>query len=267
MIYDCHLHTSFSADCEVSPEIMIEQGIKNGLSGICMTDHQDEDFPYEKVQFDLDLPAYYKKYQELQARYEKDLELLFGVELGLQPHLKENLASYVKSAPFDFVIGSIHLINRVDPWYPDYFEGRDDHSAFTEYFEVALENVKSFQDFDAFGHLDYIIRYSPNKNKNYSYATYRDFIDEILKILVHKGIGLELNTGSIKSGLDTPNPCKEILLRYKEMGGEIITLGSDAHVPDYVGYHLKDMQELLKECGFRYFTTFKERKPRMHKLV
>lgn len=263
MIYDCHLHTNFSGDCDVAPEIMIEQGIKKGLSGICMTDHQDADFPYPKVTFDLDLAAYYKKYQELKEHYGKHLDLLFGVELGIQPHLTAELADYVKSSPFDFIIGSIHLVNRIDPWYPDYFEGRDDKDAFIEYFECALENLKTFRDFDVFGHLDYIIRYSPNKNKNYSYEAFHEIIDEILKILVYNGIGLEINTGSIKSGLDTPNPCKEILLRYREMGGEIITFGSDAHKPEYVGYKLKEMQELAKECGFKYFAVFKERKPNM----
>lgn len=266
MVYDCHLHTNFSGDCDVAPEIMIEQGIKNGLTGICMTDHQDADFPYPKIAFDLDLSAYYKKYQELKTRYGKQLDLLFGVELGIQPHLAAELSDYVKSYPFDFIIGSIHLVNRIDPWYPDYFEGRDDRTAFIEYFECALENLKAFRDFDVFGHLDYIIRYSPNKNKNYSYEAFRHIIDEILKILVENGIGLEINTGSIKSGLDTPNPCKEILLRYKEMGGEILTFGSDAHKPEFVGYKLKEMQELAKECGFKYFSTFKERKPKMHLL-
>lgn len=263
MLYDCHLHTSFSADCDVLPELMIEQGIKNGLSGICMTDHQDADFPYPKVAFDLDLTSYRQKYLELKEHYQKELDLLFGVELGIQPHLKDELSSYVKSAPFDFIIGSIHLVNRVDPWYPDYFEGRDDYSGFLEYFECALLNLKTFQNFDVFGHLDYIVRYSPNKNKNYSYLAFQDLIDEILKILVEKGIGLEINTGSIKSGLDAPNPCPEILKRYRELGGEIITFGSDAHKPEYVGYHLKEMQELAKSCGFRYFSVFRNRKPDM----
>lgn len=266
MLYDFHLHTNFSGDCQIPPEIMIEQGIQKGLAGICITDHQDFDFPYEKVTFDLDIPDYYAKYLELKDFYKESLQLFFGVELGLQPHLAEKHSAYVNTHPFDFVIGSIHLVNRVDPWYPDYFIGRDDHSAFEEYFEDLVKNIRGYHDFDVLGHLDYIIRYSPNKDKNYNYLDYQDYIDEALQILVAKGIGLEVNTGSIKSGLDCPNPCVGVLKRYQEFGGEILTLGSDAHKPEYVGYHFKEMQELLRSCGFRYFSTFHERKAKMHPL-
>ncbi len=262
---DFHVHTSFSADCSVSPETMLETALQKKLDILCITDHQDFDFPYKDsgLSFDLDLDVYEEKIHALQAEYNDKIDLRFGVELGLEPHLTKELTDFASAKPFDFIIGSIHLVHRVDPWYPEYFAGRKDTEAFEEYFEDVLTNIQSFHNFDVLGHLDYIIRYAPHKNKNYSYAAFQDIIDAILKELIHRGIGLELNTGSIKSGLDAPNPCREALVRYRELGGEIITLGSDAHKTEYLAYQLDEMQKLLLDCGFRYFTVFKDRKPEM----
>lgn len=264
---DFHLHTAFSADCDTPAEEMVQTAIKNGLDILCLTDHMDMDFPYPKVAFDLDTESYYQEYLRLKELYKDRLDLRFGVELGLQEHLVKEHKEYISSYPFDFVIGSLHLVNRVDPWYPDYFEGRSDEDAFTEYFQALYDNLKAYHDFDVLGHLDYIVRYSPNKNANYSYEKFQYLIDPILEFVVEHGIGLEVNTGSIKSGLNATNPAPEILTRYRELGGEIITLGSDAHVPQYVGFHLKEMQRLLKELGFTHFTVFKDRKPQMLPLL
>lgn len=262
---DFHVHTAFSADSSVSPEAMIETALQKKLDILCITDHQDFDFPYKDsgLSFDLDLDAYEKKIRALQENYKEKIDLRFGVELGLETHLTKQLSAFVHAKPFDFVIGSIHLVHRADPWYPEYFAGRREEDAFMEYFEYLLSNIKIFHDFDVLGHLDYIIRYAPHKNQFYSYDAFRDIIDAILEELIQNGIGLELNTGSIKSGLDAPNPCREVLVRYRELGGEIITLGSDAHKTEYLAYHLEEMQELLRDCGFRYFTAFKDRKPEM----
>ncbi len=264
---DFHVHTAFSTDCSVSPEAMIETAIQKKLDVLCITDHQDFDFPDKYIKytgaFDLDLDSYEEKIRALQERYKEKIDLRFGVELGLETHLTRQLAAFASSKPFDFIIGSIHLVHRVDPWYPEYFAGRKESDAFLEYFEDLLDNIKIFRNFDVLGHLDYIIRYAPHKNQFYSYEAFKDIIDAILQELIHNGIGLELNTGSIKSGLDAPNPCREVLERYRELGGEIITLGSDAHKTEYLAYHLDEMQELLFDCGFRYFTVFKDRKPEM----
>lgn len=260
---DFHLHTAFSADCDTPAEEMVQAAIENGLDILCLTDHMDMDFPYPKVAFDLDTESYYQEYLRLKELYKERLDLRFGVELGLQEHLAKEHNEYIHRHPFDFVIGSLHLVNRVDPWYPDYFKGRSDEDAFTEYFQALYDNLKAYYDFDVLGHLDYIVRYSPNKNANYSYEKFQYLIDPILEFVVEHGIGLEVNTGSVKSGLNATNPAPEILTRYRELGGEIITLGSDAHVTNYVGFHLKEMQSLLKELGFTHFTVFKDRKPQM----
>jgi len=116
------------------------------------------------------------------------------------------------------------------------------------------------------GHLDYIVRVTPTKDKNYSYDKYKDAIDPILELLVQQGKGLELNTGSFRYGLRQPHPCTDVLRRYHELGGEIITVGTDAHKPQDVGSYLDLASEILQLCGFKYYTIYEKRSPEYHKL-
>ena len=125
-----------------------------------------------------------------------------------------------------------------------------------------MENLDSFSDIDAYGHLDYVVRYGPNKNQFYTYEHYKDLIDEILKALIEKGIALEVNTAGYKYGLGAPNPHPDILRQYRRMGGELITVGSDAHAPEHLAYDFFRVNPLLKECGFSAYTVYENRKPR-----
>ena len=139
--------------------------------------------------------------------------------------------------------------------------------AYTEYFQSIIDNVKKFKNFDVYGHLDYVVRYGPNKDANYSYDEYKDVIDEILRLLVEEGKGLEVNTGGIKHNLKDLHPCMGILKRYRELGGEIVTVGSDAHTPQDLANGFDRAFEFLKECGFGYYTIFENRLPEFKKLV
>ena len=121
--------------------------------------------------------------------------------------------------------------------------------------------MQTLDCFDSYGHLDYVVRYGPARNLNYSYEAYQDLIDPILKTLIEKGKGLECNTGGLRYGLGHPNPCEDILRRYRQLGGEILTIGSDAHSPEQVGYGFQTASRLLAACGFRYYTVFHRRKP------
>ena len=202
-----------------------------------------------------------KTFQELKEKYGAQIELLFGLELGLQPHLKKEIPALADSMDFDFLIGSTHVVDRMDPYEDIYFQGRTEYESYHRYFEVLLENLKTFSCFDSCGHLDYVVRYGPNQNRNYSYTAFREILDEILKTLVDKQIALECNTAGFKYGLGHPNPTEEILRRYRELGGELLTLGSDAHQPKHLAYDFARAGELLKTCGFQYYTVYKKRQP------
>ena len=108
--------------------------------------------------------------------------------------------------PFDFVIGSSHVVHGIDPYYPKYYEGRSEKTAYREYFESILENLNTYSDFDVYGHLDYVVRYGPDHNRFYTYEAYADIIDEILRKLISMGKGIEVNTAGFKYGLGHPNP-------------------------------------------------------------
>ena len=257
------MHSSFSLDSDTPAEEMILSAISKGLKGICLTEHHDPDYPDipEKADWGLDIQNYHSSLLQLKEQYKDQLEIRFGIELGLQPHLANGFSSLLKEYPFDFVIGSSHVLHGEDPYYPRFFAGRDEAECYTEYFESILENLNAFSDFDVYGHIDYIVRYGPNKNQNYSYSRYREILDAILKSIIGKNVGLEINTGGFHYGLGQPNPCSEVIRRYRELGGEIVTIGADAHTPDTIARDFQKAAEILHTCGFRYYTVFRNRKP------
>lgn len=259
---DYHVHTSFSGDCTVLPDVMIEHAIERGITHLCLTDHMDYDFTDSEVCFEFDPEEYFRRLNALKETYADRIRLAVGIELGLQPYLGKKHHNLIFSHSFDFVIGSIHLVHSRDPYYPSFYEGRPEEDAYLEYFQCALQNLKAYSNFDVFGHLDYVVRYGPNRNRYYSYRKYKELLDEILRTLIKKDIGLEVNTGGFRYGLNAPNPCKEIICRYRELGGEIVTLGSDAHEPAFLAYEFPRAAELLRACGFHSYYIFQSRKPR-----
>lgn len=266
MLWDTHMHTDFSGDSDAAPESMIQQAIRKNLSGICITDHMDYDYPDDPDLFLLPLEKYFDTFSSLQEKYAGEFPVQIGIELGLQPHLAKKHADIVRQWPFDFVIGSSHVVHGIDPYYPHYYENRPESEAYEEYFSSILENIRAFDGFDVYGHLDYVVRYGPQRNANYSYERYRGLIDEILKELIARGKGIEINTAGFKYGLGHPNPTEDIIRRYHELGGEIITVGADAHCPEHIAYDFRKVPEILKASGFRYAAYFKERKPVFYKL-
>lgn len=266
MLADMHMHTEFSLDSCARIDHMADRAIAMGLDMITITDHIDWDFPEPDMLFDFDLDKYYKYIERAKRKYRGRLDIRMGVELGLQPHLSERYETMLKKYPFDLVIGSVHLLYDRDPYYPEAFQGMTDQQAYRVYFEQTLENVRAFHGFDSLGHLDYIVRYGKMKAKNYECSDYMDVIDEILKELVEHNIALEVNSAGLRKNLGFPNPHTDIIKRYKELHGEMITVGADGHKPPHIGYAFSELATILKDCGFAYYTRFKQRKPEFVKI-
>ncbi len=260
MLCDFHLHTDFSGDSQTPAAVQIEKAILLGMPRICITDHHDMDV-VSSCDFSLNLPAYFPAMKQLQTQYREKIQIEIGIELGLQNHISGKLMEVSSQYPFDYIIGSCHFIDSLDPYYPEFFQGKTEKQAYRRFFEVTLSRVQNLNCFDSLGHLDYVVRYGPSKNRDYHYSDYQDLIDCILKVLIQKGKALECNTGGFHYGLDHPNPCEEILCRYRELGGELLTIGSDAHSPEYIGFDFERARELLKCCGFSYYTVYHQRKP------
>lgn len=270
VLSDCHLHSHHSGDSEASMEDMILRGIELGLHTVCFTEHNDFGYPAAPDEpedlFLLNPDSYLYELLGLKEKYADRIKVLFGLELGLQTEVFRENAVFARSHEYDFIIGSSHICNGKDPYYPDFFEGRSDEEAYREYFRSELDNIRKFSNFDVYGHLDYVVRYGASKDRDYSYDKYKDILDAILETLLDKEKGIELNTGGFQKGLKDFNPCTDVLKRYRELGGEIITVGSDAHEPADMGYAFDRATEVLKECGFKYYTIFEKRTPEYIKL-
>lgn len=264
---DFHTHTYFSGDSETPMKDMMSKARELNLKYMCFTEHMDLDFPVTETDpeglFEVDTDAYFKEYTLLtQERYDSDTSFLFGIELGLQPQCANDYSEYIKKYPFDFIIGSSHICNKRDPYWPYFYEGRSEKEAYTEYFESIIDNIRAFDSFDVYGHLDYVVRYGPNQNRDYSYVKYAEIIDEILKLLIEKGKGIEVNSSALapRYHLGQPHPCSDIIKRYRSLGGEIITVGSDAHTTEGIASNFSEVCDILKSSGFKYYSIFKNRK-------
>lgn len=267
---DFHLHSSFSGDSDTPMENMILRGIELGLTDMCFTEHNDFDYPATSETpagyFELNPDAYLYDFLKLREKYANQIVLHFGAELGLQPHLTRRNAAFAKAHDYDFIIGSSHICNGKDPYYASFYEGRSQEDAYREYFESILENLKAYSNFDVYGHLDYVVRYGPRKDEGYSYELYHELFDKILTKLIDMEKGIEVNTAGLTKGIRDVHPCRDILKRYRELGGEIITVGSDAHTPKQIAHAFDQAGETLMACGFRYYAVFEKRQPVFHKL-
>lgn len=271
ILTDMHVHSYFSSDSKELPEAIIDTAIAKGFSYVYFTDHHDMDFPVNPAEpsmdFQLDFDIYIKKLSELRELYRNKIEVRLGVEQGICPETAPRIAELSNAYPFDFIIGSSHLssLTNGDPYYPSYYVGKSNVEAYREYFMSEVENVKLTDGFDVYGHLDYAVRYCPDSTFEYHFDDYRDIFEVLLKSLIEKGKGIETNTAGIAK-IGYPHPHIEALKLYKELGGEIITIGSDAHKKEDIGFGFDTAAKLLQTVGFKYYTVFKNRNAEFIKL-
>lgn len=262
-MFDYHMHSDFSADCETPMEETIENAIQKGMKEICFTEHIDYEYPDPTIVFELDLPRYDQKIKEMQAKYAGQITIKKGVEIGVQPYLLKRYEETLLKEEFDFIICSMHTTEKKDLHSGNFFKGKTVDEAYQIYYEELLECVEKFDQFNILGHVDLVKRYTEKKSKN----NFHEIIREIFKIIIPRGQGIELNTSGYRYGLDGGMPSRDILELYKECGGEVLTLGSDSHVAETVAYRFKESLDLFEDIGFKYLTTFSEQKPQFHKIA
>lgn len=243
MIVDSHIHTEFSADAEMKAEEALAAAEKQGI-GLVFTEHLDADYTSpDGRSFSFVPQDYWQAYDRLRGE-----NLQLGVEIGMRPSTRDYSAEFSRQVPFDLVICSQHLVDDLDIYYPEYYEGKDKQTAYHRYFVQMAENLRTHDFADVLGHIDYICRYAPYEDPNITYADFADELDAVLKAALLTDTVLEINTRRLgdKEALASLVP---IYKRYREMGGQFVTLGSDAHTPDAVGAHLQlayDFAESLK---------------------
>ncbi len=265
--FDYHVHTSFSNDSETPMQSVIESAIEEGITELCFTDHVDFDYDDEAKNVDwiFDVEDYFKTIEAFRLQYRDKINLKTGVEFGVQPHLKERMDQFVGRYDFDFVLASQHTVDRTDLYYQKYFQGKTDFESVRHYYEMYNACAKMSDQYSVLGHLDLYVRYKKDL-VNHDVHQHFDILEDLFKHLAYNGKGIEVNAGGYKYGLGVNNPTPDILKFYKACGGEIITLGSDAHTTDYLGTHFEDNIEMLKALGFKYITSYDKMKPHFHAI-
>ncbi|SHG09352.1 histidinol-phosphatase HisJ family protein [Ornithinibacillus halophilus] len=261
-MFDYHIHSDFSADCDTPMEKTIEKAIELGLKEICFTEHIDYEYPDQSIDFALDIPSYNQRLIEMRTTYGESLKIQKGVEIGVQPNLLDKYRALFKEETFDFIICSMHTTEKKDLHSGSFFQNKTLEEAYSKYYEELLYCVKNLEEFSILGHLDLVKRYTKKESKN----LFHDIIAEIFKVIIPRGQGIEINTSGYRYGLETAMPSKDILKLYKECGGEIITIGSDSHIDSTVAFKWNSSLELLDQLGFKYVTTFDKLEPTFHSI-
>lgn len=264
LIPDYHMHTDFSIDSDSPMESMIKSAIEKNIKEIAITDHVDFESYY--INNIIDYDNYLITFNNLKEKYNNKINIIFGVEIGLNLNYIDRIQTLTNSYPFDFIIGSSHSVFNMDLYYDNFFENKTKEEAYNIYFTEMIKNITNIKNFCVYGHIDFISRYGIYEDNTLLYDDFKDNIDKVLKLLIENGKGIEINTSGFRYGINQTYPQFNILKKYKELGGEIITIGSDAHTPDYIGDHFNVAYDMLIEAGFKYITHFKNKKPIFEKL-
>lgn len=258
---DCHTHSCFSADSTTPLERAVACAQKQGLLGVAVTDHLDlgHDNPEENMSFDFAQRALLLT--QLQKQAQNSLEILNGVEVGFQPHIIPDITAIIKNNPFDVVICSVHAVNRIFVSDKAFYEGKTKQQAYNDYLEAIYASIATFDEFDIVGHIGYACRYAPYNDTSLRYSDHANILDAILKKMIEKDKALEINTAGFAYKLQYTHPDFDVVTRYKELGGSLITLGSDAHEGERIGAHFDTIVANLKRIGFSHVTHFKNRMP------
>ena len=263
-MYDYHSHTDFSDDSSSTMDEMIQGAIQKGIKELAITDHYDPDYPDPNYPFEVDFVQYHSALLAAEQNYAPKIKIVKGLEIGIQdgPTLAKCKAA-ATNFQYDFLIGSFHSFNGADLYTTNYSEMEQDQ-ILPSFYAYVYRCLKEFSDFDVLGHLNVIDRYL-NLERDYTQSLF--IIEEILKLIIEKGKGIEINTSSYRYGLNgRTHPTKEILQLYKDLGGEILTIGSDAHRPSDLLFHFEEGVAFAERHGFKYFSTFENRKVNMRPL-
>ncbi len=264
-MYDYHTHSAFSDDCSTPLKEMLDAACKLGIREIAVTDHYDPDYPDPDFPFELDFLEYYKALNEAKEAYKGGIKVLKGIEIGIQHGASmEKCREKAKEYDYDFIIGSFHCAEGCELYGTRFFDGRSAEDSYIANYTYVRDCLLQYRDYDVIGHLNIIDRYTDHIAPSESYM---DMVEEILKIVIADGKGIEINTSSFRYGMgERTTPTREMFQLYKDLGGEIVTIGSDAHRTRDIGTGFNFAVEMIKDAGLRYLTTYDQRKPSFIKL-
>lgn len=284
MLADYHVHSIYSDDSTYPMEEVVMDAIQMGLKEICFTDHVDYGIkrdwddprgveyrpggpgePKQMAAANVNYPQYVAEIQALQQKYKGQINIKMGMEFGMQTHTVPQYEKLFARYPFDFIILSVHQVEDREFWSQDFQRGRTQQEYNERYYEEMLALVEQYHDYSVLGHMDLIVRY--DKAGRYPFEKVKPIITEILKRVIADGKGIEINTSSHRYGLTDSTPSEDILRLYRELGGTIITIGSDSHKREHLGAYIREAKQRLIELGFQHYCTYQQMKPIYHDLL
>ncbi len=252
---DFHMHTSASEDSDAPIAAMFDAAVAKGFQVVAVTDHV-EMTGYHTLGYDKAAVESWRMMEEAIPAYQDRLRVARGVELGQPlydlPQAEALLAAY----PYDFVLGSQHKLgDDVDYYFYDY-TNVDVGEAMDRYFDATLELVE-WGRFHSLAHLTYPFRYIPPEKQPADYSRWQERIDAVFRAMAQRDIALEINVSGLRNPqLNSAHPDLPLVRRFRELGGEKITVGADAHKPEDVGAHIRDGLHIAEEAGFRYTAVY-----------
>ena len=264
---DLHLHSRHSFDSDAKLEDICKEAIAAGLQEICLTEHIEPHHPESAC----DVPPVYAEWLAEIGRMRDaypQLEIRVGLEIGDNAPYRAEIYETLDALPLDFRLLSLHLVDGVDPFEARYYEGRSQEEAYRRYVEYKLESVLNFADYDAVAHVGYCGKFAPYPPEIRALRLHHapDELDALLRHIAQHGRALEINTSGLKK-TDAPIPGPDILKRFAELGGEFVTLGSDAHVAGAAGYRFEEARQIALEAGLRWGVTYAQRKAHPYSLA
>ncbi len=259
IIADLHTHNDFSFDCHMPPEQAYAATLKNGADILAVTNHFDIDGVLDGIYGSYDADADRRALESARETYAGRLRIIRGIELGQPHHRPREAQEFLARNDFEYVLLSLHNMRDVpDFYFWDFKQMTDEMCRYwlERYFSQTLELLDFARENTgrnyALAHLTYPYRYMRQAGRTVDFIRFRDKLAAIFEKLVSHGIALEVNTSGYRQGLDMPMPHGEIVALYRECGGELTVVGSDAHKPEEFGDDITRAYELLRDCGFTY---------------
>ncbi len=263
---DYHIHTVYSCDSHLEHEMVCNRAIELGFDEIAFTEHHDFD-PLDEGYGFYDYAKVLSTITEMKQAYGKKLAIKHGVEITYQKSREQEISDFLEDKEYDFVVGSVHLVGSFDvsqdAGTEEFFKNRTREEAFLSYFEVNRSLVESGL-FDCLGHFEMIRRYAINYIDDYSYEEYAEIIEEIIRLLVKKEVVLEVNTSGLRHLPKETYPRFALIERFLELGGSYMTIGSDSHLLEHIGYKIPETVEQLKQIGVTGLTIFDGRRKKVY---
>ncbi len=256
-MFDYHVHTTRSVDCATPIESSCEAAIAQGIAEIAFTDHVDHEPADEGFGF-YDYDLYVVDVERARDRYGDRLVILAGAEVDFNTGIADEVERFLADHHYDFVIGSVHYGETGEIIFPEYFSGRSLDQVFVPYFEQVQAAVETGW-FDTIGHIDLPKRYAPQSAGDYDPLRYERQLSAIFAAMVRRRMSFEINTSGLRQAPKTSMPGPQIVSLYQEMGGELVTVGSDSHVAGTIGGGIERTLEMLLICGIQEISSFRNR--------